>query len=35
MLTLCEKLGFTRKYLEDEEVFEVTLPLGQPTKPSH
>lgn len=27
MLTLCEKLGFSRKYLEDEEVFEVTLPL--------
>jgi len=33
MLTLCEKLGFSRKYLEDEEVFEVTLPLGQPSKP--
>ncbi len=28
MLTLCEKLGFTRKYLEDEEVFEVKLPLN-------
>jgi acetyltransferase len=27
MLTLCEKLGFSRKYLADEEVFEVTLPL--------
>ncbi|AUG52834.1 bifunctional acetate--CoA ligase family protein/GNAT family N-acetyltransferase [Thalassospira marina] len=30
MLTLCEKLGFTRKYLEDEEVFEVKLPLTHP-----
>ncbi|MFH1803626.1 MAG: bifunctional acetate--CoA ligase family protein/GNAT family N-acetyltransferase [Pseudomonadota bacterium] len=30
MLTLCEKLGFSRRYLADEEVFEVTLPLDQP-----
>ncbi|MEE3044679.1 MAG: bifunctional acetate--CoA ligase family protein/GNAT family N-acetyltransferase [Pseudomonadota bacterium] len=27
MLTLCEKLGFSRKYIPDEDVFEVTLPL--------
>ncbi|WP_417828687.1 bifunctional acetate--CoA ligase family protein/GNAT family N-acetyltransferase [Thalassospira sp.] len=27
MLTLCESLGFTRKFIPDEEVFEVTLPL--------
>ncbi|MCC9622771.1 bifunctional acetate--CoA ligase family protein/GNAT family N-acetyltransferase [Thalassospira sp. MA62] len=27
MLTLCEKLGFSRKFLPEEEVFEVTLPL--------
>jgi len=27
MLTLCESLGFSRKFIPDEEVFEVTLPL--------
>lgn len=27
MLALCEQLGFSRKYLPEEEVFEVTLPL--------
>lgn len=33
MLTLCEKLGFTRKYLQDEDVFEVTLPLTDAPNP--
>jgi acetyltransferase len=27
MLTLCESLGFSRKFIAEEDVFEVTLPL--------
>jgi len=32
MLTLCESLGFTRKFIPDEDVFEVTLPLQRDTE---
>ncbi|WP_033069607.1 bifunctional acetate--CoA ligase family protein/GNAT family N-acetyltransferase [Thalassospira australica] len=32
MLTLCENLGFSRKFIAEEEVFEVTLPLQRPSE---
>jgi acetyltransferase len=32
MLTLCESLGFSRKFIPDEDVFEVTLPLQRDPK---